>query len=179
MKAIQGFEGLYSVTEDGRVWSHEKQTKTPNGGFRKDGGRWLTLSRVVKRTEHLRVYLHKDGKTVGMLVHRAVAIAYIPNPQNLPHINHKDCDPTNNQVNNLEWCDPVMNGKHAFENGLTKPPLQTGEKNSSAKLTEADVRQIRSLHKTGQTFSSIARIYNMNPSHIHAVATGKKWAHVV
>lgn len=180
MKEIQGFEGLYSVTEDGKVWAHEKQTRTPNGGFRKDGGRWLTLSRVTKRTAHLRVYLHANGKTIGMLVHRLVAMAYIPNPQNLPHINHIDCDPTNNSVTNLEWCNPVMNGKHAFSNGLTKAPQPCpGEKNGSAKLTEENVKEIRQASQNGESGASIAKRYPVNAKTISDIILRKRWAHVI
>lgn len=179
MKDIPGYETLYAVTEDGRIWSHPKRTAVgSNGGVRDDGGRWLTLVRVTARTKHLRAYLHRDGKTVGMLVHRAVALTYIPNPDDLPHINHKDGDPTNNNVSNLEWCDAAANARHAVANGLTTMPKQSGARNSQSKLTEADVRSIRAEHADGQSCAAIARQFGLNPKTVNDIVRMKRWAHI-
>lgn len=66
-----------------------------------------------------RVHLiNKDKKRETLFVHRLVALAYIPNPNKHPLINHKDGDPSNNNVANLEWCDYKYNCKHAMETGL-------------------------------------------------------------
>lgn len=179
MKDIPGYEGLYAVTNDGRVWSHPKRTTVgSNGGMREDGGRWLNIIRVTKRTAHMRAYLHRDGKAAGMLVHRAVAMAYLPNPESLPHINHKDGDPTNNRVENLEWCDASTNARHAIANGLTKMPSQSGAKNSQSKLTESDVRRIRIEHSAGKSCAAIARQFGVNPKTVNDIVRGKRWAHI-
>lgn len=179
MKDIPGYEGLYSVTENGRVWSHPKTTAVgSNGGIRKDGGRWLNLIRVTQRTAHQRVYLHANGKTFGLLVHRAVALAYLPNPHDLPHINHKDGDPTNNHVENLEWCDAAANARHAVANGLTKMPKQTGTANSQSKLTESTVREIRTAHTVGESCAAIARRLSLNPKTVWDIVHCKRWSHI-
>lgn len=179
MRDIPGYEGLYAVTEDGRVWSHPKKTQVgSNGGVRTDGGRWLNPIRVTKRTAHLRVYLHTNGKTSGLLIHRAVALSYIPNPQGLPHINHKDGDPTNNRVENLEWCDAAANARHAVANGLTKMPKQSGAANSQSKLTEHDVRSMRVAHAGGESCAAIARRLSLNPKTVWDIVHRKRWEHV-
>ena len=179
MRDIPGYEGLYAVTEDGRVWSHMKETLVGiNGGIRRDGGRWLNQIRVTQRTTHQRVYLHTNGNTVGMLVHRAVALAYIPNPHGLPHVNHKDGDPMNNRVDNLEWCDAAANARHAVANGMTKMPKQSGSANSQAKLTEASVREMRATHSAGESCAAIARRLSLNPKTVWDIVHRKRWAHI-
>ena len=52
------------------------------------------------------------------VIHRLVALAFIPNPSNYDQVNHIDCDKLNNNVNNLEWCNNSMNQLHAYKNGL-------------------------------------------------------------
>ena len=89
MKEIAGYEGLYSITKDGRVWGH-KRKKFLSPGSDKYG--------------YLKVNLCKDGKLKPKLIHRLVAEAYIPNPNNLPEVNHINEDKTKNEVSNLEWC---------------------------------------------------------------------------
>ena len=179
MKDIPGYEGLYSVTREGRVWSHPKTTLVgSNGGLRKDGGRWLNPIRVTQRTAHQRVYLSAKGKTFGLLIHRAVALAYLPNQQGLPHINHKDGDPTNNHVNNLEWCDAAANARHAVASGLTKMPKQTGAENSQSKLTETAVREMRTAHASGENCAAIARRLSLNPKTVWDIVHRKRWAHI-
>lgn len=179
MRDIPDYEGLYSVTEEGRVWSYPKITPVgKNGGVRQDGGRWLNSIAVTRRTAHQRVYLHANGKTFGMLVHRAVALAYLPNPQGLPHINHKDGDPKNNHVVNLEWCDAAMNARHAVAHGLTTMPKQAGSANSQAKVTESDVQSMRTDHAAGESCAAIARHRNLNPKTVWDIVNRKRWAHI-
>lgn len=88
MREITNYEGLYSVEEDGRVWSHRskkylKATQLKNGYFM--------------------VSLSKEGKVVNKYIHRLVAEAYIPNPDNLPEVDHIDRNRQNNNVDNLRW----------------------------------------------------------------------------
>lgn len=85
---IEGYEGLYAITEDGKVWGYRHQ------GF---------MAQRKNRGGYLYTGLRKNGKKVSYEVHRLVAKTYIPNPENLPQVNHKDEDKTNNHVSNLEW----------------------------------------------------------------------------
>ena len=99
---IPGYEGLYEVSNLGRVRRNGKILKP----YDNDG--------------YLRVDLFKNGIVRKFLIHRLVAQAFIPNPKNLPQINHKDEDKTNNTVENLEWCD----NKYNINYSLAKPVLQ-------------------------------------------------------
>ena len=88
MKDVVGYEGLYGITSCGRVWSYRRKR------FLKHG---------VNRKGYLYVVLCKDGKTKTYTIHKLVAEAYIPNPNNLPQVDHIDNDKTDNYVNNLQW----------------------------------------------------------------------------
>lgn len=92
-KPIDGFEGFYAVSNLGRVKSlgNDKSRKEKIMKPQKD------------RNGYLLVGLCRNGKYKHFLVHRLVAIAFLPNPEGLPEVNHKDEDKTNNCVNNLEW----------------------------------------------------------------------------
>ena len=90
LKDVRGYEGLYAVTSCGRVWSYrQRQFLTPTTS---DAG-------------YLFVMLCKDGKKENFRVHRLVADAYIPNPNGLPFVKHRDECLNHNWVSNLEWCD--------------------------------------------------------------------------
>lgn len=92
-KDIAGYEGLYQVSDLGRVRSKSRH-----------GSRGGTLKLRVNGNGYHHVCLCKHGQMKDSLVHRLVAEAFIPNPSNFPAINHKDENPANNAVDNLEWC---------------------------------------------------------------------------
>ena len=110
---IEGFEGLYQVSNTGKV-------KSLN--YRRTGKEKI-LKAYPNGHDYLQVKLHKDGKKKSCRVNRLVAQAFIPNPDNLPEVNHKDEDKTNNCVENLEWCSKLYNINYG-----------TGRKRSAEKL---------------------------------------------
>ena len=80
-----------------------------------------TPQRVVKQRQKKTGYMQvclvsEDGKKKYRLVHRLVGLAFIDNPESAPQINHKDCDKTNNDVSNLEWCTASENNFHRCQN---------------------------------------------------------------
>jgi NUMOD4 motif len=94
MKDIPGFEGLYQITDDGKVWSLPKQwTSGFNGNFSHDG-QWITPQK--HSGGYLQVVLTRDARSRMHYVHRLVAQTYIPNPLDLPEVNHKDGNKKNN-----------------------------------------------------------------------------------
>lgn len=99
---IKGYEGLYKISNRGDVISLSK-----NSGFLKLKEKYLKPT--VKPKGYLDVKLIKDGIKKHFYIHRLVAEHFIPNPNNLPQVNHKDKNPSNNDVNNLEWCDNSYN----------------------------------------------------------------------
>lgn len=94
MKDIIGYEGKYKVTREGKVYSLISSSfLTP---FKKGDG-------------YPAVILRAEGKRKSFYVHRLVAQAFLPNPDNLPCVNHKDEDKSNPHADNLEWCDRFYN----------------------------------------------------------------------
>ena len=108
MRDVKNYEGLYAVTSCGRVWSYRRQK------FLKPG---------VNHKGYLFVNLSKNGKVKCSRIHRLVAEAYLPNPDNLPQINHKDECKTNNCLQNLEWCDASYNINYGTRNERHKKPI--------------------------------------------------------
>ena len=98
MKDIPGYEGLYAATSCGKVWSYRSK-------------KFLKLRK--NKDGYLQVNLYKDGKPKTYLVHRLVAETYLPNPLNLPQVNHKDEDKSNNALPNLEFCTAAYNSNYS------------------------------------------------------------------
>ena len=113
---VKNYESLYEVSDQGRVKSI---------GY----GKERILSPGKLQNGYLRVNLCKNGERKNLLVHRLVAQAFIPNPDNLPEVNHKDEDKDNNSVQNLEWCDRKYNNDYGtrtqrVSEKLSKPVIQ-------------------------------------------------------
>lgn len=121
-----------------------------------------------------------QGKVFYFLAHRLVAQHYIPNPQNKPNVNHINGNKQDNRVENLEWCTPSENNKHAVEIGCFKDVFQDrkGTKNDNCKLTEDDVKKIRSLLDLGVYQYEIAVIFGVGQAHISRIKRGKLWSHL-
>ena len=109
------WNGLYSVSNYGNIRSNDRYINTVNG-IRKFTGKLLKTDPT--KDNHLRVTLSNAGIKKRIFVHRLVAECFIPNPLNLPIINHIDEDPTNNYYKNLEWCTLAENTIHAYKNKL-------------------------------------------------------------
>lgn len=186
-KPVKGYEGLYEVSSFGRVKSLGRITK------RKQGTRVVEIYKpeVVlsqlhggKKRNYLFVNLYQEKteneprKHKQQYVHRLVAEAFIPNPQNKKDVNHIDGNPGNNYVTNLEWNTRKENIHHAFEHGLTK---NYGSNHYQAKLTEKQVIEIRSKYVKGQKGSgyiALAKQYNVTPELIRNIVRGKIWKRV-
>ena len=133
-KPVVGYEGLYEVSNMGRVKSLK---------------RLRTKERIIAQFQnhrgYARVTLWKDNSQKKYSVHRLVAEAFIPNPNNLPEVNHIDGDKQNNHMDNLEWCTRSENILHAYRTGLEKSIK--GAKHHRSKLTQEQADYIRSVYK--------------------------------
>jgi hypothetical protein len=109
-KPVVGYNGYYEVDQFGRVFGVDRTVSVNDNGRVYDKP---LAGKQMKQSMHTKGYktvsLTKDGKTKLCFVHRIVAEAFIPNPDNLPMVNHKDEDKTNNFLENLEWCTASYN----------------------------------------------------------------------
>lgn len=111
MKPIIGYEDLYTIDEFGNVHSLVTTTSRRKG-----------ILKPHPKNGYLAVNLYKDGKCKHFYIHRLVAQAFIPNPQGLPCVNHKNADKHDNSVENLEWCTQSENILHCSRMGRHKTP---------------------------------------------------------
>ena len=161
-KDIEGYEGLYQISNKGKVYS-------------------LRLEKFLKFSKNKKGYLQVqftvNCKFKTFKIHRLVALAFIPNPFNLPEVNHKDGDKLNNNDWNLEWNTSQQNILHAIRTGLRV--AAKGEKQHSAKLIEKEVLEIRELYKTGKySQKEIGNKYNVHKGTIQAIIANVHWKHI-
>lgn len=159
-KDIVGFEGLYEVSDLGRVKSYYKKIPIILKS-KKDKYGYLTLS------------LCKNKQKKSFTIHRLVALSFISNPKNKPQVNHKNGVKTHNPSVNLEWCNQSENQIHAVENNLQP----VGEKHSNSILKSIDVINIRKL-KNQKTIKEIALEFNVWKATVRDIFRGATWKHL-
>jgi len=129
---VVGYEDFYMVSSLGRVRLLERS------GFRKNGRFFYVHSKIKKpyltKAGYYRLHMEKNKQSKHILVHRLVAEAFIPNPENKPHINHINGITTDNRVSNLEWCTPRENLIHSYKFLGRKAPQRFGKDNPMCKI---------------------------------------------
>jgi hypothetical protein len=163
-KDIKGYEGIYKVSNFGRVKS------LGNEFTRKE--RFLKL--CLQSKGYLTVVLQKDATRKMVLVHRLVAEHFIDNTESKPQVNHINGDKTDNAIENLEWVSHRENLDHAIKNNLTLK----GEENRNSKLKDVDVIKIHSLLQRGATTKELSESYNISYSTIDGIRTNRYWKHL-
>lgn len=159
MRYIKGYENLYSVTEDGMVYSHITN-------------KFLKATKFKGHYKKVVLYKNKIGK--GKEVHRIVAETFLERRDPTLQVNHKDGDKGNNKVSNLEWVTARQNSEHALKTGLFNP---YGENQGNSKLTERDVLEI--IEKVDRMrVMDIAKEYGVTRSSIGHIKSGKNWSHI-
>lgn len=169
-KEIPNFSN-YMVSNKGRVFAKERIVGNRYRGIIVKKSKLLSLSNCLG---YLICRLVDDkGKVHFCRVHRLVALAFIPNPENKPHINHKDGVKNNNVLENLEWCTDLENSQHAWSMGL----MPCGEKLKKSKLKESDVISIRTTERD-ISLSKLAKKYGVSFQTISQIKNNKIWNHL-
>ena len=172
-KPIKGYEGLYSVSNLGRV-RREACVITS-----KVGKKQSFEERILKpwrcSNEYLAISLCKGNKVTKKLMHRLVASAFLDNPDSLPEVNHIDHDRTNNALSNLEWCTKSANRQHCHKHN---------RKAAKQKLTVEEVEYIASNAKTGRgkdsgnNIKQLAEMFGIHVSTIYDILRGSSWSYI-
>lgn len=161
-KDIVGYEGIYQCSNTGKV-----KRLVSNRCLRE------RVLKGVNNRGYLMVTLCKNAVHNRQLVHRIVAELFIPNPLNRPQVNHIDANPSNNCVNNLEWCNQSENIIHAHKLGR-----MGGTKSGLSKYTEEDVLTIRLKYALGYSFQDLGREYNRRSSVMKNIVTGSSFKNI-
>ena len=159
-KDIEGYEGLYQISNEGRVKSLRKNI----------------IKKDAKHSQEYRLIQlchNKVNKT--FYVHRLVAKAFILNPENLLEVNHIDGDPTNNHVTNLEWSTRSEQLLHAYRLGLAQ--TKVGEESNFAKLTEKQAIGIL-IDKVQISVKDLCEEYNVTRRTIERLRKRQTWKHL-
>ncbi len=157
---IKDYKGLYEISDTGKVRNvvKNKTLRISNNG-----------------NGYLRVGLRKDDKRRNFLLHRLLALSFIPNPDNKSQVNHINGIKTDNRVENLEWCTNKENNVHAIGTGLLN---NRGSSHGRSKLTEEDVYKIREMAQNKLTDVDISGIFKVSPATVYYIRTRKTWKHI-
>jgi hypothetical protein len=172
-RGVLGFEGLYKISNLGTIISLPRKC----GNNRFYGGK--TLTPYLDKDGYLRVEIKHKQNIKKYFIHRLVAQAFLPNPQNLPCINHKNGIKTDNRIDNLEWVTIKQNNIHAVKTGLSHPSLNLkvyyGSEHYASKFQDNEIIDIRQRSKSGDSFTNIAKFYNVSISTIARICKNQTY----
>ena len=163
-KDVVGYEGIYLISDLGRIKSLK---------FNKQ----KILTQIKTSKGYLDIGLHKNKLFTKerLKIHRLVAIAFIPNPEDKPEVNHKKGATKDNRISQLEWNTGGENQKHAYDTGL-KVSIK-GNKVNTCKLTEKEVLEIRTIGNS-MSKAEIARQFGVTDVNIGCILRRTTWKHI-
>jgi len=165
---VSGYEGHYEVSNFGNV---RRMRCCPECS--KSLGAWRTLHITANRGyKSVALCVNSTKKTVP--VHRLVAIAFLGEPTDgRIYVNHKNCDGTDNRLENLEWCTKSENALHAINNGRWNNTR--GENSARTKLKWEQVNEMRERRKSGESISSLSRFYGVSHTCVSHICKNLRW----
>lgn len=169
--SVYGYEGLYEVSNLGRVRSLLYSTSV--------GAARILKPHSKKKHGYSHVVLHCNGKARTHMVHRLVASAFLGDPEPGFEVNHINRDPRDNRIENLEYMTHLENIRYRLPGSWAGNGAPYGERNGSAVLTEPQVIEIRRRLAEGAMQKTLAAEYNVSQLAIHKIATGKTWKHLL
>lgn len=160
-KDIEGYEGYYQISNLDRVTSMDRTVNRSScrGNMNIKG---KLLKKMINTSGYKAIDLCVLGKRKAHRIHRLIATAFIPNPLNLPCVNHKDGNKLNNDISNLEWCTYSENSTHAHKTGLNK----------RAKLSKKDVEGIKMLSYSNSQ-KKVGEMYGVSATTVWRVLQGQ------
>lgn len=164
----------YEVSNHGRIRSWRQATD----GRKNHRKHPHYFKPFITRFGYAQVMLRKKNspKPHRCLVHRLVALAFIPNPKGLSDVAHNDGSKNHNHVNNLRWSTHRENQMDMRQHGT----MQDGERCCTAKLTEAQVLYIKDMCKKGKrgTQRKMARQFGISPAQVNRIVKGTRWRYL-
>lgn len=171
------FAPFYLVSSEGRVRSLDRLVREQTGKERMHKGRIV----IPKKTgAYLGVSLFHEGQGTRFYLHRLVAEAFLPNPENKPCVNHINFNHSDNHVSNLEWVTYQENSAHAVSHGRfgCGNPVK-GSSHPSARLTEQDVIDLRLTWQPGSSITALAHRYGVTNRALYQALCDRTWKHVI
>lgn len=173
-KDVIGFEGIYQVSDLGRVKSLQRMVVRPKGSYIK---KEIILKPTLLKIGYLFIKIRDGFKYHPFYIHRLIATHFMDNEDNQRTVNHKNGIKTDNRIENLEWATHSENIKHAYDTGLKVKIGMMGEKNNQSKLKAIEVFKIKYMHKDLNN-KEVSKIYNVTKENISSIRTGKSWKHI-
>lgn len=173
-KKIDGYED-YSISNTGKIMFDGKTVIDIFGKKREYAPH--IVAQCVNSSNYKKVVLRNENGSKNFYVHRLMAQAFIPNPENLPEVNHIDGNKWNNNISNLEWCSVSENSKHAFANNLREISAYNKYKvkQNASKLNDLDILAIQVLVDRGIQKKEIAKLFGVYDSVICDLTNGKSY----
>lgn len=170
---IENYEGYYQVSNLGRVKSLSRSWYNWHGNLQTKKENYL--KGLVDSDGYLNVSLSKNNITAKAKIHRLVAMAFIPNPENKLQVNHKKGIKSDNRVSEIEW----VTGKENVNNAAVNNLLVKGNNHPNTTLTHIHVKTIRDLFATGKyTKTKLAHIFSISISGCAFIIKRKVWKHI-
>ena len=177
-KSVEDWEGLYEISNHGRIRSLDRIVNKSNGGRYFHRGRVLVAHPNSKGYPNVVLNHAETGRSHNARIHRMVAKAFIPNPDNKPHVNHIDANKSNARASNLEWVTPAENCQHSWRLGRGHTNIMPGSSNALAKLNEELVYNCRQRYLTGTTVKEMSVEFGVSWTTMKEAVSGVGWKHV-